>query len=104
MLERLSLVVDRGQAVTLNVGCGAARDDVRRRQAVGGDPALPPSAAAPTVNGVPVRTGPAAKRKTTTRAQRLRACNRRAAKLKTAKKRKAARAACARRYGKRKTR
>ena len=102
ILERLSLVVDRGQAVTLNIGCGARASTFADGKPVGGDPALPPPAVAPTVNGVPVRTGPAAQRKTTTRAQRLRACNRRAAKLKTAKKRKAARAACARRYGKRK--
>jgi hypothetical protein len=101
VLERLSLVVDRGQAVTLNIGCGARATTFADRRPVGGDPALPASSIAPTVNGVPVRTASAPKRKPRTRAQLLAACNRRAARMASRRKRAAARSACKRRYGKR---
>jgi hypothetical protein len=110
--ERLSLVIDRGQAVTLNVGCGERPTTFQNGAAVGGDPSAPAGSIAPAVNGIPVPPEVAraakAKQKTkpvsaaTKRAQRLTACNKRAARVKKAKSRTAARKSCAARYGKRK--
>ena len=53
VLDRFSLVIDRGQTVVLNPGCGGGRLDVRRRRAgrrqrLG---ARPGSVATPSVNG-----------------------------------------------------
>ena len=114
VLEQLSLVIDRGQTAALNLGCGGSTpttfaDGTR----VGGDPNAPTGSTAPTINGLPVpvavaavatKAKPKAKPKPKTRAQKLAACNRKANRLKTAKKRKAARAACTKRYGRKKAR
>jgi hypothetical protein len=107
VLERLSLVIDRGQTAALNLGCGSLPTTFADGTRVGGDADAPAGATAPAINGlaVPVAvprvaTTPKPKRKT--RAQKLAACNRKANRLKTPKKRKVARAACTRRYAKRK--
>ncbi len=94
--ERLSLVVDRGQAVWLQVGCGAAPTRWENRRRVGGDPDAPPPATAPAVNGVPVPVLTAAQRRDAERRRRLAACRARAG---SAARRGAARRACARRHG-----
>ena len=106
VLERLSLVIDRGQAVTLNVGCGAGPTTFSNGVAVGGDPSAPPGSTAPAVNGVavPPEAARAAKpkpRKLTAaqrRAKQLTACNKRAKRIKSTKGRAAARRSCTRRF------
>jgi Zinc carboxypeptidase len=123
VLERLSLVIDRGQTVTLDLGCGGAPTTFANGAPVGGDPGAPPPSTAPAVNGVPVpagvaaatpnRVAPAPKAKAkartqtqtsaaTKRARRLAACDTRAKRIANAKRRKAALQACVRQYGKRK--
>ena len=56
VLERLSLVIDRGQRAALNIGCGAAPTTFANGAPVGGSPSAPP-ATAPAVNGVAVPAG-----------------------------------------------
>jgi hypothetical protein len=119
VLERLSLVIDRGQTVTLELGCGGAPTRFADGTPVGGDPDAPPPSIAPAVNGAPVPAGvtaaadtpkrveavPKAKAKAsaaTKRARQLAACDKRAKRTKGAKRRKAALQACARRFGKKK--
>lgn len=119
VLERLSLVIDRGQTVTLDLGCGGAATRFANGAPVGGDPAAPPPPTAPAVNGVPVPTGVATtaatpkrtapKRKAKSRAsaaakraRKLAACSTRAGRIKGAKRRKAALRACGRQLAKRK--
>jgi hypothetical protein len=109
VLERLSLVIDRGQSAALNVGCGSRPTTFADGSAVGGDPRAAAGTLAPAVNGLAVPVAVAApaanakpKAKPPTRAQKLAACNRKANRLKTARQRKAARTSCTRRYGKKK--
>jgi hypothetical protein len=107
VLERLSLVIDRGQRAALNIGCGTGPTTFANGAAVGGSSSAPPPDTAPAVNGVAVPAGVAAPKRTTTskattRARRLRACNTRAGRIKSAKRRGAARRSCARRFGPRK--
>jgi hypothetical protein len=109
VLETLSLVIDRGQTVNLDLGCGSARKSVAGGIAVSGDPNAPVASTAPAVNGVPVRVGvvaaakptspPKARPKPQTRARRLAACNTKAKRTKSAKRRKAALRSCTKRYG-----
>ena len=67
VLERLSLVIDRGQTVALDIGCGAGATRFANGARVGGDPGSPPPPTAPAVNGRPVPAGAGPTRK-----QRLR--------------------------------
>jgi hypothetical protein len=107
VLETLSLVIDRGQTVSLDLGCGSARKTVAGGIAIGGDPNAPAGSTAPAVNGVQVPVGvvapaqpaPKAKPKPQTRAQRLAACTTKAKRRTSARRRKAARASCTRRFG-----
>ena len=97
MLQRHSLVIDRGQAVRLALGCGRGPSRFANGTAITGDPDATPSIA-PSVDGVPV---PASSKRKPTRAQRLAACRKKAKKIKSAKKRRAALRSCGRRYGRR---
>ena len=94
VLQRHSLVIDRGQRVTLALGCGRGPSRFANGTAITGDADATPSIA-PSVDGVPV---PAAKRKPT-RAQRLATCRKKAKRIKSASKRRAALRSCQRRYG-----
>ncbi len=108
VMERLSLVIDRGQTVNLNIGCGAGTTTFGNRAAVGGSPDAPAGTTSPTVNGVPVPAGVTAtskaKPKQLTAVQKraaLRsACTKQAKKVKAATKRSAALKSCTKRYGK----
>ena len=105
VLETLSLVIDRGQTATLNLGCGATSSKFADGATVGGSTtAAPGSVPTPSVNGVTVPVAVAAakttKKKPLTRAQRLANCTKTANKLNTAKKRGAARRSCTKRFGK----
>jgi hypothetical protein len=107
VLETLSLVIDRGQAATVNIGCGSGPTTFANGVAVGGDPNAPANAAAtPSLNGLTIPPAPVTassaktKKKPKTRAQKLAACNKKAKRVKSAKKRKAALKSCTRRYGK----
>jgi hypothetical protein len=105
VLERQTLVIDRGQTAVLNLGCGATASTFADGARIGGDRGAAPGAAAtPSVNGVTVPAAVVAKTTTTTkkpatRAQELAGCNKRAKKLRTAKRRAAARRSCATRFG-----
>ena len=106
MLERFSLVIDRGQSAGLNVGCGSGPSTFATGAAVGGDPGAPAGTTAPAINGLPVpahSAGRTTKKKPSAAAKRARslaACNKRAAKVKSTKRRKAAKSSCAKRFGK----
>jgi hypothetical protein len=106
VLERFSLVIDRGQSAGLNVGCGSAPSTFADGAAVGGDPDAPAGTTAPAINGLPVPAGTAGRKATkklsaaARRARNLAACNKKAAKVKSAKRRKAAKSSCAKRFGK----
>ncbi len=109
VLERMSLVIDRGQTAVMNLGCGSGASTFANGARVGGDTsAAPSSAATPSVNGVTVPVAAAAKpkakakakAKATTRAQKLASCNKAAKKQKTAKSRAAAKRSCIKRFGK----
>ena len=101
VLETLSLVIDRGQGVALNVGCGARPTTLGNRTRLGGDPNAPLLSTAPAINGVAVPVGLAtAKAKPKTRAQRLAACNRKAKRIKAGTRRRAALRSCTKRFGK----
>lgn len=107
VLQTLTFVIDRGQAATLNIGCGSTPTTFGNGVAVGGDPNAPASSAAtPSVNGltIPAVVGSSPKAKTKkskpkSRAQKLKACNKKAKRIKSANKRKAALKSCARRFG-----
>jgi hypothetical protein len=101
VLERFSLVIDRGQSAGLNIGCAGGPSTFADGTAVGGDPNAPAGTTAPTVNGLAVPAGFAGRAATAAaqRARRLSACRKQAAKVKSAKRRKAARSSCARRFG-----
>jgi len=100
VLERLSLVIDRGQAATLNVGCGTRPTTFANGATVGGDPAAPAGSTTPAVNGlaVPVAAARAAPRRRS-RARMRADCNTRAKRVKGAARRRAAQRSCARRFG-----
>ncbi|MEJ7798280.1 MAG: M14 family zinc carboxypeptidase [Solirubrobacteraceae bacterium] len=102
VLEHLALVIDRGQAVTLDIGCGAGPTTFSNGAPVGGDPAAPAGSTAPAVNGVPVPPEVAAAKKKKTvaskRARRLSSCVKRAKRVKSAKRRQVKRKSCARRF------
>jgi len=101
VLETLSLVIDRGQGVALNIGCGARPTTLGNRRRVGGDPNAPLLSTAPAINGVAVPVGLAtAQAKPKTRAQRLAACNRKAKRIKAGTRRRAALRSCTKRFGK----
>jgi hypothetical protein len=106
VLETLTLVIDRGQAATVNIGCGSGPTTFANGVAVGGSPNAPANAApTPSLNGLTIPpapvTGSSVKaKKPKTRAQKLAACNKKAKRIKSAKKRKAALKSCKRRYGK----
>lgn len=101
VLERLSLVIDRGQTVNLNLACGTGTTTFGNGSLVGGSPDAPPGTTAPTVNGVPVPAGVIAKAKAkkVTTAQRLATCAKAARKVRVAKQRTAALRSCAKRFG-----
>ncbi|HEV7804456.1 MAG TPA: M14 family zinc carboxypeptidase [Solirubrobacteraceae bacterium] len=109
VLEQFSLVIDRGQTVSLNLGCGGAPSTFANGTAVGGDPNAPAGSTAPAVNGlaVPAAVAPTpaaksdakAKAKRPTRAQRLAACNRSARKIQSSTRRSAALRSCTKRFG-----
>jgi hypothetical protein len=101
VLERFSLVIDRGQSAGLNIGCGSGPSTFADGTAVGGDPNAPAGTTAPAVNGLAVPAGFAGRAATAAaqRARRLSACRKQAAKVKSAKRRKAARSSCAKRFG-----
>jgi zinc carboxypeptidase len=103
VLEQLSLVIDRGQTATLNLGCGSRPTTFADGTRVGGDPNAPAGSTAPAINGlaVPVAVAKAkAKAKRPTRAQRLTACKTSARRIKSAQRRRAALRSCAKRFGK----
>ena len=104
VLERMPLVIDRGQTATVNLGCGSGPSTFGNGARIGGDPnAAPGSVATPSVNGVTVPAATAkvaAKKKPATRAQKLASCNKKANKVKNAKKRAAAKRSCTKRFGK----
>ncbi|MEX2197081.1 MAG: M14 family zinc carboxypeptidase [Thermoleophilaceae bacterium] len=54
VLERHSLVIDRGQSVALNLGCGSGPSTFGDGTPISGDPDAPPPSTAPAVDGVPV--------------------------------------------------
>jgi hypothetical protein len=108
VIERLSLVIDRGQTVNLNIGCGAGPTTFGNGALVGGSPDAPVGTTSPTVNGVPVPPGVTvakAKPKKLTaaqkRAKQLATCTKSAKKVKASKKRTAALKSCTKRFGKR---
>ncbi|MDX6718510.1 MAG: carboxypeptidase [Solirubrobacteraceae bacterium] len=121
VLEHLSLVIDRGQTMTLDLGCGAAPTRFANGAPVGGDPGAPPPSTAPAVNGAPVPAGvaaaapparepappaaavvPKAKAKATTRLRRLATCEKQARRLRGGKQRASAQRSCTRRFGRKK--
>jgi hypothetical protein len=90
VLERHSLVVDRGQVVDLRLGCGAGASSDRDGKPLGGDHTAPPPAIAPSVDGRPVPTGrrPASKpSKRLTRVQKVKRCRAKARKIRNKTKR-----------------
>lgn len=109
VLQKLSLVIDRGQTANLDLGCGAGATKFANGAVVGGDPSAAPAAVAtPSVNGItvpPAPVAPAAKKTAAvaTRAQQLAACTKTARKIKNAKRRQAAERSCAKRFGTQKT-
>ena len=59
VLETLSLVIDRGQAATVNIGCGSGPTTFANGVAVGGNPNAPANAAAtPSLNGLTIPPAP----------------------------------------------
>ncbi len=97
VLERHSLVIDRGQALTLNLGCGTARSTFGDGTPLSGDAGAPLPATAPSVDGV-LAPAPTARSK---RARRLASCRRSARRVRNAARRRAALRTCARRHGER---
>jgi hypothetical protein len=57
VLERHSVVIDRGQSLTLNLGCGSGSSTFGDGSPIGGNPDAPPPATAPAVDGVPAPAG-----------------------------------------------
>ena len=107
VVERLSLVIDRGQTANLNIGCGAGSTTFGNGAPVGGSPDAPPGTTAPTVNGIPVPPGvavakakPKPKARKLTAAQQLATCTKAAKRVKAARKRTAALRSCTKRFGK----
>jgi hypothetical protein len=103
VLDRLSVVIDRGQTLALNPGCGAGGSTFADGSPVGaGASAAPGSVPTPSVNGFTAPAGAPAAAKTppvASRAQKLASCNTQAKRRKTAKERAAAKRSCSKRYG-----
>jgi hypothetical protein len=104
VLDTFSLVIDRGQTVVMNPGCGAGPSTFGDGSQIGGSSTTPPGSSAPAVNGLPVPAPVAAKatatkKQGTTRAQKLASCTKQTLKQKTAKQRAAAKRSCRKRYG-----
>ena len=105
VLERIALVIDRGQTAVMNLGCGGGASTFGDGSPIGANSsAAPGSVATPSANGrtVPAAVAPKpanAKTKPLTRAQKLTRCNKAAKKQKTAKRRAAAKRSCAKRFG-----
>jgi hypothetical protein len=55
--EQHSLVIDRGQSLTLNLGCGAGASTFGDGTPITGDPGAPPPDTAPAVDGQPAPPG-----------------------------------------------
>lgn len=97
VLERLSLVIDRGQTATLDLGCGLGATTFADGSRVGGDPRAPAGSGTPAINGLavpPGRTTAAAMR-----ARRLADCRRNTKRVKSSRRRAAARRSCTKRFG-----
>ncbi len=97
VLERMSLVIDRGQTATLDIGCGTGASTFSDGSRVGGDPGAAAGSTAPAVNGRPVPPGVTSARRQ--RALKLASCTRRAKRITSRARRSAARRSCTRRFG-----
>lgn len=101
VLQRHSLVIDRGQRLTLRLGCGRGSSRFANDVPIAGNPDAAPPATAPAVDGVIAPTGKKTKTKrTSARVGKHAACNKRARRLRDPARRRAALRICARRYGK----
>jgi hypothetical protein len=109
VLEQLSLVIDRGQTATLNLGCGSGPTTFANGARVGDNPSAVAGSTTPSVNGLAVPAAPApaaakapakAKPKAKTRAQKLAACNTSARNVTSSVRRQAALRSCTKRFGK----
>ncbi len=108
VLNTFSVVIDRGQTIVLNPGCGSGGSTFADGSPVGGGTsAAPGSVATPSVNGftapppaaAAAAKAPAKKPVRQTRAQKLVSCKKTANKIKSSKKRAAAKRSCTRRFG-----
>ena len=102
VLNTLTIVIDRGQTMTLNPGCGSGATFADGSPVGAATGAAPGSVPTPSVNGFTAPPPAAAKapdKKVTTRAQKLASCTKQASKQQTAQKRAAARRSCQKRYG-----
>jgi hypothetical protein len=106
VLEQHSLVIARGQDVTLNLGCGAGTTTLAngKKLSAAGPVGGPAQGPAPSVDGVPAAFAPAPKlgkprQLSSVRGRRFAACTRSATRLGTVARSKAAQRRCDRRFG-----
>ena len=104
VLERHTLVIDRGQDVTLNLGCGNGPSTLADGTRLTGAPSSGVSASAPSVDGIRALFSPAAKlgkpaRADSSRGRKFAACTRRATRLGGGERSRSAQRACERRFG-----